>query len=361
VNSATSWIEADRLTGIELSLLRKLMAKAPSDAINLALGELGFPFPQELALHATSLLRDANPRYTPNAGIFELRQRIARDYAADASNICVCNGAEEALYIALQAIVNPNDIVAIPDPDYPAYPTLARLAGAEVRRLPFEPGFSSIDWKVWAEQLKGVKVLLMSSPANPTGYTLNREDSAHLGRILRQTGTILILDEIYQKVYCQEPEAADYSQFPRLIRINGLSKSHLMSGWRIGWINAHSAFIESATKLKQYISTCPAWLSQMLALYALDCPQIPSQIQSNLLQNQAILSHHLKDHQLHLPSASPYAMLFCTSAVQQAEKWMNKGVLTVPGIAFGAGSDSWIRINYAVEQATLNQALERLL
>lgn len=360
MNSALSWIEADRLAHIELSMLRKLMAKAPADSINLALGELGFSFPEDLAAHATKLLRGCNPHYTPNAGLTELRQRIANNYNDIPSSICVCNGAEEALYITLQAILNPGDIVAVPDPDYPAYPVLAQLAGARVIRLPFSKDFQEIDWQDWKEKLNGVKLLVMSSPSNPTGYTLNQADSARLGSILEQTGTILVLDEIYQEVYTQKPEESDYTKFSLLIRINGLSKSHLMSGWRIGWIHGPSAFIESATKLKQYISTCPPWLSQLLALYALDCPEIPARVREQMRLNLSLVQDGMAGFTLHLPKASPYAMLYARDSEAQVEKWMNKGVLTVPGIAFGTGCREWIRINYAMEQSTLIQAISRL-
>ncbi len=361
VSCDTTWTEPKRLVGIEISLLRQLMAKSPPDAINLALGELGFSFPEILANHARDLLIAPKPAYTANAGLIELRQRIARDYGTGANCVCVCNGAEEALYIAMQALIEPGDIVAIPDPDYPAYPALAGLASAEVIRLPFEPDFCNIEWDIWRCKLKGVKALLMSSPSNPSGYCISREDSVRLAEITRQTGTVLIVDEIYREVYCEQPELPDWNQFDRLIRIGGVSKSHLMSGWRIGWIQAPESFINSAIKLKQYISTCPPWLSQKLALYALDCPEVPEDVRTQMRENHTYLKHAFASHQIHLPQASPYALLKVTDGLKQAEEYLRQGVITVPGIAFGNSTKEYVRINFAVERELLRRALGRIL
>jgi len=357
VNLDIQWIEAERLAPIELSLLRKLMAKAPPNTINLALGELGFDFPEVLAAKAIELLRGGQPRYSPNAGIAELRHRIAYDYSAKAENVCVCNGAEESLYIALQALLNPGDKLAIPDPDYPAYPVLAQLAGAQIVRLPFDRDFSTIPWDTWKAKLQGVKAVLMSSPSNPSGYCLNEVDAQQLSILLNDKGIVLIVDEIYRELYFQKPMQVDNSMFDRLIRIGGLSKSHLMSGWRIGWIVAAKTMIESATKLKQYVSTCPAWLSQHLALFALDRNEIPQKVRQKILQNIELIKEAFSTEKMHIPQASPYVLIHSNHPKKQVETWLQKGVLTSPGIAYGVVSAAWIRINHAVEKESLKQAL----
>jgi len=361
VNLDIRWTEAERLASIELSLLRKLMARAPQNTINLALGELGFKFPQVLADKAIELMQNGQPRYSPNAGVDVLRERIAQDYSASGENICVCNGAEEALYTTIHSLVNPGDRIAIPDPDYPAYPVLAKLAGAEVIRLPFEQDLCSIDWDLWEKKLQGVKAILMSSPSNPSGYCLNRGDAQQLNETLNNLGITLILDEIYREIYIQQPDKIDYSMFDRLIRIGGVSKSHLMSGWRIGWLFASKPFITSAIKLKQYISTCPAWLSQYLALYALDCPHISLSVRDRMNQNHALVKNALSHKRMHIPTATPYILIHCDEADKQVETWLQKGLLSSPGKAYGFVTKDWIRLNYAVEKETLERAIRILL
>ena len=361
VNCETNWQESDRLNSIELSLLRRLVNQAPEGSINLALGELGFPFPKVLADYAAMILPDANPGYTPNAGMSELRQMIAKSYYQDETDtICVCNGAEEALYITMQVLVNPGDIVAIPDPDYPAYPALATLSGARVIRLPFEKGFSEINLDLWEEKLAGAKLLLLSNPSNPSGYCLSQAYYQRLSEIVNRLGIIMIVDEIYRDLYIDPPYKLDYELVERMIVINGLSKSHLMSGWRIGWIHAHIDFIASATKLKQYISTCSSWISQKLALFALDQEEIPRQNRQMLRSNQRLAMAMLSEKNLHIPPSGPYIMFQVQDSLTAAFEFMQRGVITAPGVSYGESSKDWIRINIALPEKILHRALKRL-
>jgi len=362
MTSATSWINASRLDGIEISRLRQMMATAPRDAINLALGELAFDFPLCLRQEAKKLIDSGNPAYTPNAGILELRAAVASYLGLEgASHVLICNGAEEALYIALQGIVNPGDTVAIPDPDYPAYPTLVSLAGGKVIRLPFMPDLRSIDWERWEDSLRGTKALLLSHPSNPTGFCFNPGDFLRLTDLLNRHGIILIIDEIYSELFYEHPAALDYSSVERVIRIGGLSKSHLMSGWRVGWLAANEAEVTHLTKLKQYISTCAAWPSQMLALYAINQPDIVADVRAQLRENLSLCREQLSGFELKLPTAGPYLMLKCGDGDSYAEALLKQGVICVPGSAFGERTKSYIRINFGVRREVLCAAMKRFL
>ena len=362
MNSATSWINASRLEGIQISRLRQMMAAAPRDAINLALGELAFDFPLCLRDKAKRLMDSGNPAYTPNAGILELRAAVASYLGLEgASNILICNGAEEALYIALQGIANPGDTVAIPDPDYPAYPTLARLAGAKVTRIPFTPNLKCIDWERWEISLSGAKALLLSHPSNPTGFCFSPDDFHHLSELLNRLGIILIIDEIYTELFLEQPIALDYSKVERVIRIGGLSKSHLMSGWRVGWLAADETAVTQFTKLKQYISTCAAWPSQVLALYAINQPEIVAGVREQLRDNLSLCREQLSRFELKLPTAGPYLMLKCGDGDSYAEALLKQGVICVPGSAFGELTEEYIRINFGVRTDVLCAALKRFL
>nr|MDK2850670.1 aspartate aminotransferase [Candidatus Cloacimonadota bacterium] len=362
VNCEANWAESDRLRTVELSLLRRMINKAPKGSINLALGELGFPFPRLLANYASSILQDANPCYTANAGMIELREKIAEKYyRAQSDTICICNGAEESLYIALQVLINSGDIVAIPDPDYPAYTSLTKLAGAKIIRPPFLKGFTEIDLDLWDKMLEGTKILLLSNPSNPSGFCFDQAQFESLAKILNRRGIILIVDEIYSDLYIHMPYRLEYKLVDRIIVINGLSKSHLMSGWRIGWLYADKEFISAATKLKQYISTCSSWLSQKLAYFAVDQQQIPDEIRQNLNINQRLVQSILQDYNLHIPTNGPYIMFQVHDSLSAAEEYLQKGVITAPGISFGARTKDWIRINIGLQDSILQSALKRLI
>jgi len=358
MTSGISWIDSTRLEGIELSLLRRMMAAAPKDAINLALGELVFDFPDVLRQKAAELISTGNPAYTPNAGLPELRAAVA-DYLgfAHKENILICNGAEEALFIALQGIINPGDKVAIPDPDYPAYPALVKLAAGDVVRLPFDHDLCTIDWNLWEQKLQGCKALMLSHPSNPSGFRFSATGFQALAELLNRNKQILIVDEIYTDLYFDYQFQPDYSIIDRVIRIGGISKSHLMSGWRIGWLAASEPEVAQLTKLKQYISTCAAWLSQKLAEYALRQDALVDDVRQQLGHNRELCLNALPAAALHVPLAGPYLMLHCPNGAEYAQNLVQKGIITVPGLAFGEVTKAYVRINFGVNKAVLEQAL----
>lgn len=363
-----SLTEALRLGSIELSLIRQIMNLAPPDAINLALGELGFPMPEFLRQQAIQLLRDADPVYTPNAGLSETRAAIAEHYYPGSSleRICVTNGAEEAIFITLFALINPGDKVAIPDPDYTAYPAICQMLEAKIVRLPFMDDFHSIDWDLWERLLSaGVKALVLSNPSNPSGFTLDEFSAQKLAEICDRHSVAIIVDEIYSKLYFDKHHVSLYKHMPNIFTINGLSKSHCLSGWRLGWVFAPLEMMPSIIKAKQYISTCSNWLSQKLAGFALS-PQgmlAVDSILERLTHNRQIALDHLLSHidepdMINVPIATPYLMIkHPKDDLAVAAALAEKGVLTVPGRAFGDSGSNWLRINYAIDKALLEKAL----
>lgn len=362
------WIESDRISSIELSRLRRIMAAAPDGAVNMALGELGYEFPPLLSEKAVDLIQGNNPHYTPNAGLPNLRECIATYEDTDPENVCVCNGAQEALFITLMALVNRGDKVAVPDPDYPAYLPLIKMAEAEIVRLPFREDFKNIDWDLWNDTLADdVKFLILSHPSNPSGFMFSGDDFFQLARVLNKHGITLIIDEIYRRLYFNEAPVFDHAAFDRIIRVSGVSKSHLMSGWRIGWVIAPPKIISAIIKTKQYVSTCAAWLSQILAAYALQHPEIEQDVRQHMATSRSLTLQYLKNtdllsdtfKEIHIPDATPY-LLLRTDYPDYATKLVQKGVITVPGRAFGEVAQNWIRINCAIPDQELIRGLEIL-
>lgn len=366
--SDTLWTEAKRLQGIEISLIRQVMNNAHPNAINLALGELAFPLPDYLKQAAIRIISDGNATYTPNAGLPTLRQAVA-DYYADSTTpeqVCICNGAEEAVYLALLSLINPGDGIAIPDPDYAAYPAIAGMMGAKVLRLPLKDDLQSIDWQLWETLLsKDIKALLLSTPSNPSGLCLSEKDLQRLASICNEHEIIVIVDEIYKHLYINQPQASPDASFKNLIRIGGLSKSHCMSGWRLGWVKAPLKISPALIKAKQYVSTCAPWPSQKLAEVALSPAgwEQSELIRLRLSQNQALALDILKGIKYNIlaPHAGPYLMInISQDDLAYTSLAAQKGVICVPGSAFGQVSKGWIRINIGVAEQPLQDGLMRL-
>jgi len=367
--SAAFWTEATRLQSLQLSLIRQVMNTAPQNALNLALGELSYPMPEILKEQAVRLLREGNPAYTPNAGLPELRELVGVHHHATGEQVIICNGAEEGVFIALMTILNPGDAIAIPDPDYPAYPAIATILESRIVRLPFEPDLQAIDWDSWEQLLSnGIKAVVLSAPSNPSGFCFTADTARRFAELCNHKGILVIVDEIYAQLRFESPPVSLDKYTDNLIRIGGLSKSHLLSGWRLGWIVAPPNMIPAMTKTRQYISTCSHWLSQKLAMFALskEGMRVAENVRQQLLSNRNLVRSYLQNSlpsgvlAYHLPQASPYLMLKVQDGMAFSSQAAQKGVITVPGKAFGEVCTDWVRLNYGVEKATLQSAWERL-
>ncbi len=357
--------ESRRLRDIELSLIRQIMQDAPPEAVNLALGELGFPLPESLRQKALELLREATPVYTPNAGLPRLRDAIARLYpGCSADNVCVCNGVEEAIFVSLLALLDPGDLVAIPDPDYPAYPAIVNILECRVLRLPFESDLSSVDRNLWTSLLNtGLKALILSHPSNPAGHIFTGEELEWLVKTCEAQGITLLVDEIYSRLLFQGQLASPYGLSRNIFVLGGLSKSHCMSGWRIGWTVSPPELSGAVIKARQYVSTCSSWLSQQLAVFALSAegsaPAAEVLAELQACRRLALQKLEPWGEKLLAPAATPYLMLRVKGYdLQVCRDLATRGVICVPGSAFGERSRGWLRLNYAVERHKLEKALE---
>lgn len=363
-----SLTEARRLRGIELSLIRRIMQAAPPGAINLALGELGFPLPSSLRSKALELLQTETPVYTPNAGIPELREAVAKLHPGCASSsVCVCNGVEEALFVSMLALLDPGDSVAIPDPDYPAYSAIAKMLDCSVIRLPFESDLSSVDWKLWDRLLTTeVKALVFSHPSNPAGHFFTEAEADRLAGLCSERGITLIVDGIYDRLVFAGKVPEFSGRLSNLFLLGGLSKSHCLSGWRIGWIVAPPELAEAVVKTRQYVSTCSNWLSQHLAVYALAEEGLAASqdVLEQLKSCRELALNRLKPWRKEVlaPAAGPYLMLRTRGDdLQICEDLAAQGVICVPGRAFGERARGWIRLNIAVAPNKLESALELVI
>ncbi|HEV2836853.1 MAG TPA: aminotransferase class I/II-fold pyridoxal phosphate-dependent enzyme [Pyrinomonadaceae bacterium] len=363
-----------RLLGIEKSVIRQVFDRARPGSINLGLGEPDLPTPDVIRRAAVKAIVEEQNGYTSHAGLKTLREKIAGEYPHLEQNperVIVTAGSQEALYLALLALVDDGDEVLLPNPGFVAYPTIVKMAGGAAKRyrLPRENGFG-FDADEFERALSPrTKVVVCISPSNPTGRVLSENDLKFIAGAVRDHGAYLISDEIYRELYYtpQRPESAS-SFFDRTIVIGGLSKSMSMTGWRLGWLGGDEDVVRAALVLHGYVTTCASTVSQKASLVA--WTDEAEAARGGFRETfRARRDHLLKliDAELGLPSVTPegafYTMLDVSAygpSMQVAEALLETGVITVPGAAFGSESEGFLRVSFCADHETLAEGVQRI-
>jgi aspartate aminotransferase len=344
-----------RLQGIEKSVIRQVFDRARPGSINLGLGEPDLPTPDVIRRAAVKAIIEEQNGYTSHAGLKQLRENIAAEYRHLENNperVIVTAGSQEALYLALLALVDDGEEVLLPNPGFVAYPTIVKMAGgvAKFYRLPADNGFA-FDADDFRRALSpATKVVVCISPSNPTGRALSRGDLKAIAEAVRDHGAYLISDEIYRELYYTPERPDSASSFcDRTIVISGLSKSMSMTGWRLGWIGGDEPVIKAALVLHGYVTTCASTVSQKAALVSWS--EEAEQARAGFRETfRARRDHLLKliDSELDLRS------------MRVAEALLEAGVITVPGAAFGSESEGFLRVSFCADHDTLAEGVERM-
>ncbi|MCA1555377.1 MAG: aminotransferase class I/II-fold pyridoxal phosphate-dependent enzyme [Acidobacteria bacterium] len=366
-----------RLRGIEKSMIRQLFDRARPGSINLGLGEPDLPTPDCIRRAAVRVIQEEQNGYTTHAGLAALRELIAADYPglnATPDNVIITAGSQEALYLALMTLVDEGDEVLLPDPGFVAYPTIVRMAGGRpvFYRLPAQGGFT-FDADDFRRRLTPrTKAVVVISPSNPTGRTLSRRDLAAMADALRDSDAYIISDEIYREIYFGEERPASISEHHaaarRSIVISGLSKSMSMTGWRVGWMCGAQEVTKSALVLHGYVTTCASTVSQKAALAAWTEEAEAARNETRRIfrarRDELLL---LIARELGLRAVAPdgafYLMLDVSAhgnSLEVAERLLEYGVITVPGSAFGAEGEGYLRLSFCADAATLAEGISRI-
>jgi len=369
-----------RLTGIEKSVIRQIYDRAPADAINLGLGEPDFPTPEVIRNQAIDFIKQGKIRYSANAGLPELRRAIAGYYGDEATyeGVCVTNGSQEALFVALMTLINPGDEVMLPDPGFLAYPTLVRIAGGTPisYKLPaakkFEFDKSEFKNKVSVK----TRAVIITSPSNPTGRALKSTDLKSIADALKDTEAIVISDEIYRELYFEERPASIADFYSPAIVISGLSKSHAMTGWRLGWAYGNPSIIRHLIVMHQYATSCASTISQRAALAAFsDAGRAANEkLRTDLTTRRNFMIEKI-DQELNkdmtpanrlgwiVPEGAFYLMLNVSrfgNSFEVAEKALKKKVIMIPGAAFGGEAEGYLRLSFATEFNAIEDGIKRI-
>jgi aspartate/methionine/tyrosine aminotransferase len=366
---------ARRLRGIQKSVIRQVFDRARPGSINLGLGEPDLPTPDVVRREAARVVTEEQNGYTTHAGLPSLRERVASDYPhldLAPEQTVVTAGSQEALYLALMTLVDEGDEVLIPDPGFVAYPTIVRMAGGVPKfyKLPAARDFA-FDAEDFRRQLTPkTKVVVCISPSNPTGRVLSRAELAAMAGALEATGAYVVSDEIYRDLYFTDERPSSISEFrtERAVVVGGLSKSMSMTGWRLGWLCGDREVLRSALVLHGYTTTCASTVSQKAALAAWtdEAAAAREAIRRTFRERRDHLTRLLA-RELSLRAVEPegafYTMVDVSAhgdSMAVAERLLEHGVITVPGSAFGAEGEGFLRVSFCADLAVIEEGVRRM-
>ena len=363
-----------RLQGIEKSVIRQVLDRAKPGSINLGLGEPDLPTPDVIRRAAVKAIVEEQNGYTTHAGLLSLREKVAAQYPyleGKPERVVITAGSQESMYLALLALVEEGDEVLLPNPGFVAYPTIVKMAGGTsiFYRLPREKGFA-FDADEFRRALSPrTKVVVCTSPSNPSGRTLSKEDLASIADALKDHDAYLISDEIYRELYYTPDRPDSLSSFrDRTIVIGGLSKSMSMTGWRLGWLCGEEALVQACLVLHGYVTTCASTVSQKASLVAWSEEAEAARAafrETFRSRREHLLSLIDSELQLHAvaPEGAFYTMLDVRdygSSVKVADALLEERVITVPGVGFGSESEGFLRVSFCADHETLAEGVRRM-
>ena len=357
------------------------IAAEMDDVVSLGVGEPDFVTPWTIRESCVYSLEQGYTSYTANRGLPELRQEIAEHYKARFNlsydvkeNILVTVGVSEALDIAMRAILSPGDEILIPEPCYVSYKACAALAGAVPVPVPAK---IENDFRITPDDLQKhltpqTKALLIGYPNNPTGAVMSRENLLAIAEFAKNNDLIVISDEIYGDLTYGDTEHICFASLPgmqeRTILLNGFSKAYAMTGWRIGYALANSAFIAAMTKIHQYTMLCAPITAQMAAVEAL---RHGEKYMKNMVTEYDRRRRYIYDSfkKLGLECFEPKGAFYIFPSIRStgltSEEFAEKLLLTehvalVPGNAFGDCGEGYIRCSYATSLDKISEAMARI-
>ncbi|MFS9272050.1 pyridoxal phosphate-dependent aminotransferase [Streptococcus timonensis] len=373
-----------QLDKIQVSLIRQFdqaISEIPG-VLRLTLGEPDFTTPDHVKEAAKRAIDQDQSYYTGMSGLLTLRQAasdfVKEKYQLDynpENEILVTIGATEALSATLTAILEEGDKVLLPAPAYPGYEPIVNLVGAEIVEIDTtENGFvltPEMLEKAILEQGDKLKAVILNYPANPTGITYSREQLEALAAVLRKYEIFVVCDEVYSELtYTGENHVSLGTMLrDQAIIINGLSKSHAMTGWRLGFIFAPANFTAQLIKSHQYLVTAANTMAQHAAVEALTAGKNDAEpMKKEYIQRRDYIIDKMTDLDFEIikPDGAFYIFAKIPAGYDQdsfaflKDFAQKKAVAFIPGGAFGQYGEGYVRLSYAASMATIREAMKRL-
>ncbi|PNY18285.1 pyridoxal phosphate-dependent aminotransferase [Streptococcus parauberis] len=370
---------------IEISLIRQF-DQSISDVpgiLKLTLGEPDFVTPDHVKEAAKKAIDDNQSHYTGMSGLLALRQAAA-DFVKVKYNlnykpeteVMVTIGATEALSASLMTILEEDDVVLLPAPAYPGYEPIVTLAGARIVEIDTTPNNFVLTPEVLEEALIAqgdkVKAVLLNYPTNPTGMTYSREQIKSFAEVLAKYNVFVVSDEVYSELNYTDQNHVSIAEYlpEQTILVNGLSKSHAMTGWRIGFIFTHETIAAQVIKSHQYLVTAATTMAQYAGIEALTVGKNDTQpMKEQYIRRRDYIIEKMTEMGFSMikPDGAFYifakipqgfgendSFKFCQELARQ------QALAFIPGIAFGPFGEGYVRLSYAASMETIETAMERL-
>ena len=349
---------SNKVRSMEISGIREMFSLRKEDTINLALGEPYFATPPKIKEAAIKAIQNNKTHYTDSKGILELREKLGEKYGFSAEEIIITCGASEALYLAMATFLDEGDEIIVPDPGFVSYFMLPKLCNAKI--VPFK---LTDDFRIDIERLQEVvtkrtKLMVINSPSNPTGVVYTKKELKGIAEIAEDNDIIVLSDEVYEQfVY----EAKHYSikEFTdKCIIVNAFSKTFSMTGWRIGFVMSQREIIDQMLKPHQYLNACAPSIAQyaVLASFEVDCKYMVEEFRKNRDLVYTKLRKFVK-------CVKPEGAFYIFPQINEGylKKFIEKGVLVVPGSVFGKNGKGHMRISFGIQRDKLEEGINRII
>ena len=356
------------------------LASTMTDCIVLGVGEPDFKTPWVIREAGIASLEKGRTFYTSNSGLIQLRREICRylsrrfDLGYDVDEVMVTVGGSEGIDACMRATLCPGDEVIVPFPSYVSYGPMARLAGATV--VPINTKAEN-SFRITAEELKAAitpktKLLVLPYPSNPTGAVMRKEHLEEIAEVLRGTDILVMSDEIYAELTYGDEKHVSIASLEgmkeRTILINGFSKAHATTGWRLGYACAPKPILQQMLKIHQFAIMSAPTTSQYAAIAAMSqCDEAVEDMRAQYDLRRKFLTSELK--RIGMPSYDADGTFYVfadirgsgLSSEEFCERLMyEKRVVVVPGTAFGDAGEGFVRISYSYSIDHIQQALRRM-
>jgi aspartate aminotransferase len=360
------------------NVVKEMKRAGITDIISFGGGEPVFDTP-EVAVNATiAALRAGKTKYEPTAGDYELREEISKKLKRQnridvpPEQVVVTPGGKFALYLAFQAVLEPGDKVVVIEPAWVSYAPMATLAGAEVVHV---PTFERDHWQPDMARLRAamdrhVRFVVVNSPCNPTGAVYPPALIRDIARLAEQYGALVVSDEIYEDMIYTGEHYSPAADFENVITVNGFSKCFAMTGWRLGYVAAPPEIVEGMIKIYQHSATCVNAFAQAGAVEALRSPEARQEtlrMTAGYRERGELITRLLNESGLfraEMPAGAFYsfpAFAFHKSSLEVANLLLQKAhIATVPGSAFGACGEGYLRLSYSTSKEAIVEAFERI-
>lgn len=377
---------AERMGRIGIESAFEILAKARAlekqgkNIVHLEIGEPDFPTPAHVVEAGKRALDEGWTKYGPTQGLPELRESVAkyisrtRNIKAGPDRVCVVPGGKPIMYFCMTALLEPGDEVIFPDPGFPIYESMVRFLGATPVPIPVveERGFS-FDLNLLRDRLSSrTKMVILISPANPTGGIISAGDMKQIAEMLRDRDVMVLSDEIYsQIVYDGSPTsiASFDGMLDKTIILDGFSKTYSMTGWRLGYGVMPTWLADAVVKLMVNSNSCTASFTQRAGIAALEGPQdcVVSMVAEFRRRRDAICKglNEVPGFRCSLPAGAFYAFPNVSgtgmSSKELADFLLNEaGVACLDGSCFGEQGDGFLRFSYANSLANIQEAVNRI-